>query len=107
MLCDIYNNHEVFVLPSFSEGIPMVPIEAMACGCKVVISDLDGVRNFYVSNIKNAFIKYVELPKLLNYDNPNENELTTFEQVVHCLLTIYSPSSHSSLHTPAFPTGAY
>ena len=74
-----YNNHDIFILPSFSEGIPMVPLEAMACGCKVVISDLPGVKNFYETNVKNASIKYVELPKLTNVDEASDDELAAFE----------------------------
>lgn len=74
-----YNSHDLFVLPSFSEGIPIVPLEAMACGCKVVISDLAGVKNFYNSNIKNASIKYVPLPKLTNVDDASDEELELFE----------------------------
>ena len=75
-----YNNHDTFILPSFSEGIPMVPLEAMACGCKVVISDLPGVKNFYDANAKNSSIKYVELPKLTNVDDASDEELTAFEK---------------------------
>ena len=75
-----YNNHDIFILPSFSEGIPMVSLEAMACGCKVVISDLPGVKNFYNANVKNASIKYVELPKLTNVDDASSEELIAFEK---------------------------
>ena len=75
-----YNNHDIFILPSFFEGMPLVPLEAMACGCKVVISDLPGVKNFYDKNVKNASIRYVELPKLTNVDNASEEELDAFEK---------------------------
>ena len=75
-----YNSHDIFILPSFSEGIPMVPIEALACGSKLVISDLPGVREFYEANIKNASIKYVKLPKLSNVDDAEREELEAFEK---------------------------
>ena len=75
-----YNSHDIFILPSFSEGIPMVPIEAMACGCKLIITDLPGVKEFYDSNVKNASIKYVKLPKLTNVDDADKGELEKFEK---------------------------
>ena len=37
-LCD------VFVLPSYFDTTPNVLLEAMACGCPCVVSDIDGVR---------------------------------------------------------------
>lgn len=75
-----YNSHDIFILPSFSEGVPMVPIEALACGCRVVISDLPGVKAFYEANIKNAGIKYVKLPKMSNVDEVEGAELEAFEK---------------------------
>ena len=75
-----YNNHDIFILPSFFEGMPLVPLEAMACGCKVVISDLPGVKKFYNANVKNACIKYVELPKLTNVDDARSEDLEAFEK---------------------------
>lgn len=75
-----YNTHDIFILPSFSEGIPIVPIEALACGCKVVMSDLPGVKEFYDTNIKNASVKYVLLPELFNYDEANINSIDEFNK---------------------------
>lgn len=81
-----YNKHNIFILPSFSEGIPMVPIEAMACGAKVVISNLPGVKDFYDANIKNANIKYVKLPNLTNVDDANDDEISAFEERLACAI---------------------
>ena len=74
-----YNKHDIFVLPSFSEGIPMVPIEALACGLKVIVTDLPGVKEFYSNNIQDAYIDYIPLPKLTNVDNATKEELEKFE----------------------------
>ena len=43
-LAEELNRSDVFVLPSFYEGLPLVLIEAMACGLKVVCTDLPGVQ---------------------------------------------------------------
>lgn len=79
-LADLYNKHNIFILPSFSEGIPIVPLEALACGCKVIISDLPGVRDFLDKNVKDASIRYVTLPKLLNVDEAEQEELDKYEE---------------------------
>ena len=58
----------------------MVPIEAIACGCKVVISDLNGVKEFYDRYIRNASIEYVRLPKIENCDCTDNSELSDYEK---------------------------
>lgn len=42
-LAQAYRSADIFVLPSFFEGLPLVVIEALACGCKVVTTDLPGI----------------------------------------------------------------
>ncbi|MCG8325659.1 MAG: glycosyltransferase [Thiotrichales bacterium] len=44
-LADIYRTARVFVLPSLQEGLGLVLVEAQACGCAVVASDLDSIRD--------------------------------------------------------------
>lgn len=40
----LYNLAAVFVFPSFYEGFGLPPLEAMACGCPVIISDIPSLR---------------------------------------------------------------
>ena len=79
-LADLYNEHNIFILPSFSEGMPMVSLEALACGCKVIISDLPGIKDFLDKNVEGASIRYVSLPKLLNVDEVESVELDKYEE---------------------------
>ena len=74
-----YKSSDVFVLPSFFDAIPLVVIEALACGMKVVVTNLSGVAEFFEDNAPDANIRYVKLPALRNMDEPVAEELPDFE----------------------------
>ena len=40
---ELYNESELFVLSSISEGFPKVILEAMACGCKIVATNVGSI----------------------------------------------------------------
>jgi glycosyltransferase involved in cell wall biosynthesis len=42
-LIDVYRRHQIFVLPSVWEGIPLAMLEAMACGLFPIVSNVGGV----------------------------------------------------------------
>ena len=75
-----YNEADVFVLPSFFEGLPLVSIEALACGCKAVLTDLPGIRPWIESQTSGGFIEFVEPPCMHDVDNPIEEDLPAFEE---------------------------
>lgn len=74
-----YRAADVFVLPSFFEGLPLVVVEALACGCKVVVTDLPGVRPWLDQFIPDAPIVYVPLPPLHDVDEPDPAAIPAFE----------------------------
>jgi len=55
VLRDLYNKAKVFVLPSLVEGMSSPPLEAMACGCAVVVTDNGGI-NEYIKDGVNGLI---------------------------------------------------
>lgn len=77
-----YRKADIFVLPSFFDAIPLVVIEALACGLRVVVSKLDGIEEFFVENGLTSGIAYVNLPRLKNVDEPYEEDLEEFERLL-------------------------
>lgn len=75
-----YSSAHLFALPSFFEGLPLVTIEAMACGCRCVVTDLPGVRSWLAEALPGAPIAFVEPPTIVDVDTPVEEELPAFEQ---------------------------
>lgn len=74
------NESDVFVLPSFFEGLPLVIIEAMACGLRVVCTDLPGIKDWLNANIPDNGVVFVEPPKIQNADEPTVESLPIFEE---------------------------
>lgn len=79
-LGNIFRKCDLFILPSFYEGLPLVVIESMACGLKVVCTDLPGIKEWMGNTInESGIINYVSLPELKDIDIPLEKDLPNFE----------------------------
>lgn len=63
-LAEQFNRSDLFILPSFSEGLPLVLVEALACGLKVIATDLPGIRQWMDQNVTGHQIIFVQPPLL-------------------------------------------
>ena len=73
------NASDAFILPSFYEGLPLVLIEAMACGLKTICTDLPGIRPWLDRTIPANGTVFVEPPRMFNEDEPYPEDLEDFE----------------------------
>lgn len=78
-LAEIMRRSAVCVLPSFYEGLPLVLVEALACGCRLVATRLPGIVEQLAPNLGSA-LELVPLPRLAGVDIPLEDDLPVFVQ---------------------------
>jgi glycosyltransferase involved in cell wall biosynthesis len=76
-LADLMRRSAVFVLPSFYEGLPLVLVEAAACGCRLVATALPGVVDPLKRELGDS-LELVPLPRLENTDQPVADDLPQF-----------------------------
>ena len=75
-----FNRSHIFILPSFYEGLPLVTVEAMACGLQVIMTDLPGISQWLAAEAKGNEVIYVTPPEMNNTDVPDEESLGQFEK---------------------------
>ena len=80
-LAAIFKQAHLFVLPSFFEGLPLVVLEALASGCRVIANDLPGVKAV-LGNVAVDFITLVPTPRLKKMDQPYPEDLPMFVQAL-------------------------
>jgi len=76
-LADLMRRCGICVLPSFYEGVPLVLVEAAACGCRIVSTGLPGVREQIAPSL-GAVIRLIDPPRLENVDRPVAADLPRF-----------------------------
>jgi len=79
-LAEEMNASDVFVLPSFYEGLPLVLIEAMACGIRAICTDLPGIRPWLNRAVPGNGVLFVEPPEMRNEDEATPESLPAFER---------------------------
>ncbi len=82
---------DIFILPSFFEGLPLVVIEALASGAKVISTDLPGLDDFLGDELKDLkAIRYIKIPRLKNVDTPFDEDIEEFENNIRNSIDLVS-----------------
>ncbi len=93
----------IFVLPSFFEGLPLVLLEALASGCRLVATALPGVREFFEA-IPDPALRLVALPPMADIETPDPNGAGDF---IARLATKLSDQLNAAIETPIPDLSAY
>jgi glycosyltransferase involved in cell wall biosynthesis len=69
----------LFILPSFYEGLPLVLLEALASGCRIITTDLTGCREL-LGDADPDLVEFIQLPVLKQIDHPEPEDLPIIER---------------------------
>jgi glycosyltransferase involved in cell wall biosynthesis len=89
-LATLFRASHLMVLPSFYEGLALVILESLACGCPVLSTELPGVKDWMISHVPNNRIRFIDPPRRVHVDEPVEEDLPAYEArmasaIVECL----------------------
>lgn len=85
-LAKVYKQNDILVLPSYFEGLSLVPIEAMASGLLPICTDLPGMRPWIDEHVGNPNIRYIPRPEMASIDQPTDAGRTAFTHDLTALL---------------------
>ncbi|MDA3838609.1 MAG: glycosyltransferase family 4 protein [Candidatus Delongbacteria bacterium] len=76
-LATIMKRSHILILPSLYEGLPLVVLEALASGCRVIATDLPGIREIS-KHISKQNLRMLKTPRLHSVDTPYQEDEDCF-----------------------------
>lgn len=77
-LADLLRRTDIFILPSYFEGLPLVLIEAMSAGAVPVSTDLPGIKSWIDANVGGSNALFVPMPQMKSIDEPTDAGRSAF-----------------------------
>lgn len=80
-LGDELREKDIFVMPSFYEGLGLMAIESLASGLYVVTTEIEALMTLLGKEIEDSgIIKYIPLPRIYDVDKPVKEDLPKFRE---------------------------
>lgn len=80
-LGDELREKDIFLMPSYYEGLGLMAIESLACGLYVVTTEIEALMNLLGEEIKESgIIKYIPFPRIYDTDKPVKEDLPEFKE---------------------------
>ena len=77
-LAELLRRTDIFILPSYFEGLPLVLIEAMSAGAVPLSTDLPGIQKWINANVGNSNAVFVPVPQMKSIDEPTDSGRRAF-----------------------------
>ncbi len=77
-LAGLMGRCHIFILPSFYEGLPLVLLEALASGCRIITLDLPGCKEL-LGDADPDLVTLIERPVMQQIDRPEPEDLCIVE----------------------------
>ncbi len=78
-LAEFIRDKDIFVMPSYYEGLGLMAIESLASGLLVVATEIEGLISLLGEKVNDSpVIEYVPLPRLHDIDQPYAEDIAAF-----------------------------
>ncbi|MGO1820075.1 MAG: glycosyltransferase family 4 protein [Senegalia sp. (in: firmicutes)] len=80
-LGDELRKKDIFLMPSYYEGLGLMAIESLACGLYVISTEIEALKTLLGKEIEDSgIVKYVPLPRIYDIDKPVKEDLPKFKE---------------------------
>ena len=101
-LGEIMRHKDVFILPSYFEGLGLIAVEALGSGLRVVATEIEGLIEFLGDKINNSeIIEYIEMPTIYDTDKAVEEEKPVFVKRIVGALELMIERTRDNREIPA------
>lgn len=78
-MADIMRTKDIFIMPSYFEGLGLIAVEALGSGLRVVSTKIEGLMELLGDELNSSdIIEYVDLPTIYDTDKAVEEEKPAF-----------------------------